>query len=121
MEPCNWELPHLQQISDELHDKNFVMLAIARKRPRRQLDVSSKSIISRSPWSADPDRSIYGKYATEAIPRTYLISRDGAIIYQITGFYEEELPKLKASIQAELDDAYAPPSLAKCIVLVRVR
>ena len=103
MDHATWELPHLQQISDELHDKNFVMLAIAREETPETVGRFKQEHHFTFAMEADPDRNIYGKYATEAIPRTYLISRDGAIIYQITGFYEEELPKLKASIQTELD------------------
>ena len=46
------------------------------------------------------------QFATEGIPRTYLISRDGTILYQSVGFYEEfyeqELARLKRLVREQV-------------------
>jgi alkanesulfonate monooxygenase SsuD/methylene tetrahydromethanopterin reductase-like flavin-dependent oxidoreductase (luciferase family) len=50
----------------------------------------------------DPQREIFGKYATEAIPRCYVIGRDGKIAFMTMGFDPEEFELLKKKIAAEL-------------------
>ncbi|MGM0490133.1 MAG: peroxiredoxin family protein, partial [Planctomycetota bacterium] len=54
------------------------------------------------PMASDPDVSIYNRFASQAIPRTYLISCQGTIVYEWTGAYEEEIPKLKRLLRKEL-------------------
>jgi hypothetical protein len=55
--------------------------------------------------AADSEGSAYSRFAKERIPRTYLISRDGTILYQCTGYYEAEIGKLKALLAVELGEA----------------
>jgi hypothetical protein len=52
--------------------------------------------------AADPGRSAYHKVATQYIPRTYLVSRQGTIVYQWTGHYEAEIAKLRKLLRKEL-------------------
>lgn len=50
----------------------------------------------------DPGRKIYSLFAERYIPRNIVLNREGKIIYQATGFEEEEFAKLKQVIQTEL-------------------
>jgi hypothetical protein len=52
--------------------------------------------------AADPNRLVYGLFAKELIPRTYLISRDGTICFTSTGFVEDDIAKLKKEIMTQL-------------------
>jgi len=56
------------------------------------------------PMASDPHGSIFGEFTSKYIPRTYLISRDGTIVFQTTGFDpdEGEITKLKALLHREL-------------------
>jgi hypothetical protein len=45
--------------------------------------------------ACDPEREIYGLYATGYIPRTYVIARDGTIRYQTQGFDEDEFREIE--------------------------
>jgi hypothetical protein len=59
--------------------------------------------------AVDPERSAYSKYAEDLIPRTFLIDRDGRIVYQCAGFgeaipeYQAEMSKLKKLIKSRLN------------------
>lgn len=54
------------------------------------------------PFAGDPKREAYGKFATGYIPRTYLVNREGKIVYQSVGFADDEFKKLLAAIEKEL-------------------
>lgn len=45
---------------------------------------------------------MYAKYATQYIPRSYVIGRDGTILFQTVGFKEEEFAQLVSAIEKEL-------------------
>jgi peroxiredoxin len=55
------------------------------------------------PMAADSKGSVYNRFATERIPRTYLLGRDGMVSYEWTGYYENEITKLKTLVRKELD------------------
>lgn len=79
------------------------MLVIGREESNDSLKAFKQKNGFTFPMASDPDRSVFSKFATQAIPRTYLLSRDGTIIYQCTGCYEDvEIPKLKKLINKEL-------------------
>jgi hypothetical protein len=59
------------------------------------------------PMAADPGRAAFSQFAKDGIPRTYLISRDGMILYQSTGFgdhpvYQREFAQRRRRIENEL-------------------
>jgi peroxiredoxin len=51
----------------------------------------------------DPGRKIYSLFAERYIPRNVVLDREGKIIYQATGFDDEEFSKLKQVIETELN------------------
>jgi len=51
--------------------------------------------------AGDPKREAYSKYASAYIPRTYLINKEGQIVFQSVGFNEAELPALISAIEKE--------------------
>lgn len=101
--PCQAELPHLQEIWNEFHKNgNFRMLVIGREETSEEVAAFQTKHGFTFPLAADPDRSAYGRFASQRIPRTYLISREGTILYQCTGYYEAELAALRKLIRKEL-------------------
>jgi peroxiredoxin len=101
--PCQKELPHLQAIWEEFkNDSDFRMLVIGREESEEHVKGFKTDRAFTFPTASDPHRSIYSKFASQAIPRTYLISRDGTILFQTTGFYEKEIARLKALLHKEL-------------------
>ena len=106
--PCQMELPHLQTLWDEFrHDDGFQMLIVGREESDSSIKAFQQKHGFTFPMAPDPDRLIYSKFASESIPRTYLISRQGTIVYQFTGYYEAELTRLRKLLKKELKKA--PP------------
>ncbi|HEX5471258.1 MAG TPA: TlpA disulfide reductase family protein, partial [Lacipirellulaceae bacterium] len=101
--PCQMELPHLQSIWEEFgSDSHFRMLIVGREETDDTVRAFQHKNGFTFPMAADPKGSVYKKFATEYIPRTYLISADGTIAFETTGFYEPELARLKKLITRQL-------------------
>ena len=101
--PCQMELPHLQAIWKEFEgDGEFRMLVIGREESDQTVKAFKAAHSFTFPMASDPQRSVYGEFASQSIPRTYVISRDGTVIFQTTGFYEEEIARLKALLHKEI-------------------
>jgi peroxiredoxin len=99
--PCLAELPHLQTLWDEYGMRDdFAMLVVGREETDEVVTEFKSRHGFTFPIAADPERTIYGRFATEFIPRTYLLSRDGTILFQTVGF--EEIDKLKELLAREL-------------------
>jgi peroxiredoxin len=104
--PCQMELPHLQAVWNEFrNDDDFRMLVIGREESDESVKAFQQKHGFTFPLASDPDKSVYNKFASQSIPRTYLISRQGAIVYQFTGYYESEISKLKRLLEKELKKA----------------
>jgi peroxiredoxin len=101
--PCEMELPHLQAIWNEFrNDGDFRMLVVGREETDDSVKAFQREHGFTFPMASDQDTSIFNKFASQSIPRTYLISRQGTIIYQCTGYSEEEISKLKQLLSKEL-------------------
>jgi peroxiredoxin len=100
---CMLELPELQKIWDEFHAHDgFRMLVVGREETVESVRAFSGEHDFTFPLAADADRAAFDRFATDRIPRTYLISRDGRIIFQCVGYYEEQMGVLQTLLKAEL-------------------
>ena len=52
----------------------------------------------------DPDQSIFGKYATNYIPRNFLIDRSGRVVLATVGFEKAEFVELVKAIETTIND-----------------
>jgi len=103
--PCNLELPVLQKKVWEKYRNNpdFVLIILGREHSESEIrDFVTKKKLT-MPFAADPKREIFSLYATQNIPRNVLIGKDGRIIYQSTGFSEEEFSKIENLTAATLN------------------
>jgi peroxiredoxin len=106
--PCMQEMPHLQKhVFEKFKDKNFVMVAIGREHDETELNEFRKKREFTIPIAADPERKIYGRFATQSIPRNYVIDADGKIAFQSAGYNEGEFKKMIDVIEKELKKAVA--------------
>jgi peroxiredoxin len=108
--PCQVELPHLQQIWSDLRHDDFVVLVVGREETQDSVADFQAEKNFTFPMAYDSDRSAYGLFADDGIPRTYLIGKDGTILYQSIGFgehevYQRELVTLRSLIEQELQEA----------------
>jgi peroxiredoxin len=106
--PCMQEMPRLQRdIFQKFKDKNFIMVSIGREHNEAELKEFRKKREFTIPIAADPERKIYSRFATEYIPRNYVIAADGRIAFQSVGYSEPEFKKMLEVIEKELKKAGA--------------
>lgn len=101
---CVRELPHLEEsIYNRYKDRgDFALIVIGREETAAKLKEFRKKKGYALPFAPDPDRGIYGKYATKWIPRNVVIGRDGVVRYAEIGFDPAQLEALQQLIEAEL-------------------
>ena len=102
--PCNLELPVLQKnIWDKYKNKdNFQLIILGRQHNESEVSNYVKSKKFTMPFAPDPERKIYGLYATQFIPRNVIIGKDGRIIFQSMGYTPEEFKKIEDLLAVEL-------------------
>lgn len=106
--PCLHELPHLEALWNELKDEGeFQMLVVGRGETAEAASAFKDKNGFTFPVAVDPDSTTYDLFADEGIPRTYLISREGKILFQTLGYgdspvYERELATLRRLVAEEL-------------------
>lgn len=101
--PCRAELKRVQtDLIDRFAGRGFVFLPISRGEDRATVEKFRAQTGYTFPMGLDPDQTIYGRYATNYIPRNFLIDRRGRIVETTVGYTPEEFDELVASIEAEL-------------------
>lgn len=103
--PCRVEMPRLEK---EIWDKykgnaDFVMVAIARQQTQATIAAFEKEHPEFTyPLAYDPQRAVYSKFAAAGIPRSYVVGKDGRIVFQSLGYEKGEVAKLDAAVQKAL-------------------
>jgi peroxiredoxin len=101
--PCRVEMPRLErEIWKNSNPNDLAMVAIAREETGERVTAFRKANEFTFSMAADPDRSVFNLFADAGIPRTYVVGRDGTILYQSLGYEEAEFNKLKSVVEAEL-------------------
>lgn len=89
--------PHFKDI------KGFTMLVIGREHSDAELTEYNKIKGFSFPLYPDKDRKIFDLFAIQFIPRTYLINREGKIIFMSTGYNQEEFQQMEKMIEKALN------------------
>ena len=102
--PCQKELAEVQQkLWPKFKDnKNFQMLVIGREHTDAELAKYNEKKGFTFPLYPDKNRAIFGAFAKNLTPRTYLIGKDGKVMYAGKGYTEEEFAGLMDKIGASL-------------------
>lgn len=102
---CIKELPYVQNEIWTKHkdNENFELIVFGREHIAEQMIAFKEKNGYMFNIVPDPERKIYSLFADRYIPRNYVLDRNGNIIYQATGFDEEEFAKLKEVINSELN------------------
>lgn len=101
--PCMVEMPRIETDLWQKHrDAGLVVLAIGREHTVTELTKFRDAKRFSFQIVADPKREIYAKYATQYIPRCYLIGKDGKVKYAAMGYTPADFEKLKTTVAAEL-------------------
>ena len=101
--PCREELSHVQaEILDRFAGKDFVMLPVSRGERRETVERFIDKTGYTFPVGLDADQSIFRKYATNYIPRNFLIGADGRVIYVSVGYDEADFGEMIRKIDEAL-------------------
>lgn len=101
--PCREELSHVQeQILDRFAGQEFVFLPVSRGEKPAEVEAFRKQTGYTFPMGLDPEKKVYDLYATNYIPRNFLIDREGRIVKISIGYDEEEFAALILSIERTL-------------------
>jgi peroxiredoxin len=100
--PCLAELPHVEkEIWQKYKDRGLVVVVVGREHEIPEVAEFKKKHQYSFVMAADRKREAYGKYATQYIPRTYLLNKEGKIVFQSMGFNDADFKKLLAAIEKE--------------------
>jgi len=101
--PCMKELPEVEaKLWTKFKDQNFAMLSIGREHTKEQLVAWNKKKGFTFPIAPDPKREVYSKFASQYIPRNFIVDKTGKIIWQGVGFSQKELDEMIKIIQENL-------------------
>lgn len=101
---CRKEIPYIQSDIYNKFRKNpkFEILILGREHSWDEVNKFKETNKFSMPFYPDPDRKIYSKFAGQYIPRNFLISPEGKILYSSIGFDEKEFKTLRETIENQL-------------------
>lgn len=101
--PCREELTHVQkEIIDRFAGRQFLFLPVSRGEQRDAVAAFREKTGYTFAMGLDPSRTIYDRYASNFIPRNFLIGTDGKVLLASVGFDEQEFEELIAAIERAL-------------------
>lgn len=102
--PCQVELAEIKtSLWPKYKDnKDFTLLVIGREHTDEELTKYNGTKKFTFPLYPDPERKVFDLFAENSIPRTYLINKEGEVIYNAIGYTKEEFDKLMAAIEEAL-------------------
>lgn len=104
--PCVREMPYLQSdVFEKIKTDEFFMIAIA---VEQQVNDVTKFKNTKGkgvgfPMAVDPDGNIYKLFATQSIPRTFVIDKEGIVKWESGGLSNPQFQDLISLIQKELE------------------
>ena len=103
--PCRRELPLIQEQIWNKHKDNpkFAMLTFGREHSWDEVLKFGKDQKLSFPLLPDLKRKVYGLFASESIPRSFLIDENGKIIFLSQGFEMNHFSELKDLIDSKLN------------------
>ena len=101
--PCREELTRVQKdIIDRFAGQDFVFLPISRGEELQTVAAFRKRMGYTFPMGLDPDQRIFRRYASNYIPRNFLIDREGKVVLASIGYDKAEFAHLLESIEKTL-------------------
>lgn len=106
--PCQKELKALddaikqKQIPFTKDNTDLAILVVGREHKEDELEKYLEKKQFSFPIYPDPTREFTSKFATQNIPRTYLIDRTGKIVYASVGYEEKDFKGLIKEINTQL-------------------
>lgn len=101
--PCRQEMAHLQEgVIDHFAGRDVVVLPISRGEDRATVESFVKKMGYTFPVGLDKSQAIYRQYASNYIPRSVVVGKDGKVVYVAVGYDEEIAKEVNAAIEKAL-------------------
>lgn len=102
--PCRQELPKVQsEIWNKHHNSpKFAMLTFGREHTWQEVEKFKQEQGFQFPFYPDPKRVIFDQFASQNIPRSFLLDENGKIIFMTEGFEESHFKELVKLIDSKL-------------------
>lgn len=102
--PCRAELPFVQSdiYNKYKNNPNFVLLIFGREHSWDEVNKFKRDNKYTMPFYPDSQRKIFSLFAKQNIPRNFIISPEGKLIYSSIGYEEKEFGKLKEVLEKQL-------------------
>ena len=101
--PCREEFKRVQKdIIDHFKGQDFVFLPISRGEKKATVDSFRDKHGYTFPMGLDPTQEIYKKYASNYIPRNFVVGKDGKVIYVSVGYEAKEFESMVKAIEEAL-------------------
>lgn len=98
--PCREELKRVEaDIIERFKDAPFVFIPISRGEERQTVADFREKMGYTFPMGLDPERKIYDLYASNFIPRNFLVDQNGQVVIASVGYESEEFDALIAKIE----------------------
>lgn len=102
--PCRQELTRVQKdLIDRFAGKEFCFLPISRGEERSVVTDFMEAQGYTFPVGLDTDQSIYNRFASNYIPRNFLVDKEGKVIVATVGYEPEEFDTLLETIAKNLE------------------
>ena len=101
--PCRQEMAHMQEgVIDRFAGSDLVVLPISRGEKRETVEKFIEKMGYGFPVGLDIDQSIYSNYASNYVPRSVVINREGEVVYVAVGYDEQIAQEIGAAIAESL-------------------
>lgn len=101
--PCIREFPELNEFASKQDPELFQVMAFARGEDKMKVEKFRANNDYGFTFVSDLDKSVYSNFAEKSIPRNVVINAKGEIIFQLMGYYPEEIKKMEILIEEEID------------------
>ena len=103
--PCRQELKVVEkELINRFKGKDFVFLPISRGEAKKTVEAFRKQNGYTFPMGLDPKQTIYKKYASNYIPRNFLIDREGKVVLASIGYDKAEFAHLIETIEKTINN-----------------
>jgi len=104
--PCRVELPTIEALYEDLGGRDFEVVAVAgdyegvdKVAPfMEQLQLTFRGLL-------DDTGKVQDQYFVNALPMTFVLDRDGVVVYKLVGFFDWNQPQFRNLVQGLLDEA----------------
>ncbi len=102
--PCLKELPVLQEKVWDVYKDNedFVLLVVGREHSKEDLEKFAKERGFDLPFCPDEQREVFSQFATQSIPRNYILNKAGKVVYASKGFSTTEFDHMISVLKTHL-------------------